>query len=60
MKTIKETVQQITQLGLEASRNEMNPEVELQIKEKSIGRNSGVFAAYILVSKEIDFSFYIL
>jgi integrase len=57
MKTIKETVQQITQLGLEASRNEMNPEVELQIKEKSIGRNSGVFAAYILVSKEIDFYF---
>ena len=57
MKTVKQTVQQITQLALEASRNEMNSDMELQIKEKSIGRNSGVFAAYILASKEIDFYF---
>jgi integrase len=57
MKTVKQTVQQITQLGLEASRNEMNPDIQLQIKEKSIGRNSGVFTAYILASKEIDFYF---
>jgi integrase len=57
MKTKKLTVEEIKTLTLESYRTQVSVDTAFLIKEKSLGRKTGVFAAKILSCKNIDFYF---
>jgi integrase len=57
MKTIKLTIDEIKPLILESYRSQVNADHAFLIKEKSLGRNLGVFAAKVMPCKNIDFYF---
>lgn len=57
MKTIKLTIDEIKPLILESYRSQVNADQAFLIKEKSLGRNLGVFAAKVMPCKNIDFYF---